>query len=78
MSETQSYRTGGVTVWFAAMPKVSPFVIESEFGPAMTVGRGNAFDERDIYRNALEAIIEEVGFGAEYDIAEKALADVDA
>jgi len=73
-----TYRPHGITVWFEKMPEASPFKIESEFGPARTTGRGNSFDEADIYREALEAIMDHEGHGRSFDIAEKAIEAVAA
>jgi hypothetical protein len=71
MSDEPTYRSDGVTVWFEKMPERNPFKIVSEYGEARTIGRGNSFDEADIYREALEAISE--GSGAAVEIAERAL-----
>jgi len=68
-----TYRANGVTVWFETMPEKSPFHIVSEYGEAKTIGRGNSFDEADIYRDALQAIMDFCGSGPEYDMAEAAL-----
>lgn len=70
------YRSYGLTVWFEKMPENNPFEIVSEYGEARTIGRGNSFDEADIYREALEAIMEVRGYGKEYEIAEAALEKV--
>ena len=68
-----TYRAHGVTVWIERKPEKNPFHIVSQYGEARTIGRGNSFDEADIYREALEAIMEQAGSGPEYEIAEKAL-----
>lgn len=73
------YRDEGQTVWFQKDPSEmnkSVFDREADFGPATVVGRGNVFDERDIYRDALEQIVDE---GSQYaeDIAQEALDTVD-
>jgi hypothetical protein len=71
--EVTAYRANGVTVWFEKMPEKSPFQIVSEYGEAATIGRGNSFDEADIYREALEEIMDREGYGRSFDIAERAI-----
>lgn len=73
-----TYRANGVTVWFEKMPEMNPFKIVSEYREARSVGRGNSFDEADIYREALEVIMEVRGYGKEFEIAEAALEKVNA
>jgi hypothetical protein len=75
-SDETNYRAHGVTVWFETMPEKNPFKIVSEYGEARSIGRGNSFDEADIYREALEAIMEVRGYGKEYELAEAALEKV--
>ncbi len=61
MSEGYKYDATGMTVWFATDPKElvsNPFDVKSEFGRVLTIGRGNTFDEADIYRDALEYIVD--------------------
>lgn len=78
MSDEPDYRAGGLTVWFKTMPEGNPFKIASEFGDVCSVSRGNSMDEADIYRSALEEIIDCAGFGRVVSIAEKAINAVDA
>lgn len=76
MTDETTYRANGLTVWFEKMPERNPFTIESEYGKASVQGRGNSFDEADIYREALEEIMDRESFGRAYDIAEKAIEKV--
>lgn len=73
MTDETTYRDHGVTVWFEKMPEKNPFNIVSEYGEARTIGRGNSFDEADIYREALEEIMDREGHGHAFDIAERAI-----
>lgn len=70
------YRANGLTVWFEKMPETSAFKIVSDFGPAHTIGRGNSFDEAEIYREALEEIMDLRGYGKEFEIAEAAIESI--
>lgn len=72
-----TYRVSGLTVWFSEMPKMNPFKIQSDFGQVRVIGRGNAFDEIDIYREALEQIRDDIGSRKAIEIAETALKSVD-
>jgi hypothetical protein len=52
----------------------NPFDLEGPLGRVQMMGRGNAFDEADALREALEEIMER-GDSRSADIAEKALAN---
>lgn len=74
------YRDSGQTVWFKKDPSEmlkGAFATESDWGEAVTVGRGNVFDERDIYRDALEQIVDEGRSERDIEIAQDALDTVD-
>jgi hypothetical protein len=70
------YDPTGMTVWFDTDPrqiKSNPFDVVSEFGKVITIGRGNSFDEADIYREALEEIADSSTDSRIVEIAERAL-----
>jgi hypothetical protein len=70
------YRHNGMTVWFDTDPKglkCNPFDVVSEFGKVNTIGRGNSFDEADIYREALDEIVERTTDARIVEIAERAM-----
>ena len=76
MDEKTTYQHDGFTVYFNRPLKDlegNPFHIESPFGAAQTIGRGNSFDEADIYREALEEIVERTTDARIVAIAETAL-----